>query len=130
MSFLYCQKSTEESSNADISRRQDKIQNILDVASYLNNICVLIDVYQKTQSIHEANQERWTDQMPMLRGTENQSQKRLKCMKNDKNKRQWCKVDAELVCFPILNREYVQNIHFGNLLLISTSIFIDIFLYR
>jgi hypothetical protein len=50
----------------------------------------------------------------MLRDRENQLQKRLEAMKESNNKPQWKKYDAQMVVFPILSEEDVQNICFGN----------------
>ena len=50
----------------------------------------------------------------MLRDKENQLKKRLEQMNESKNKPQWKKYDAQMVTFPMLSEEDVQNICFGN----------------
>jgi hypothetical protein len=56
--------------------------------------------------------------MLMLRDRENELQKRLERMENGREKPQWKKYDDEMVCFPILDEEDMQNIRFGNFILI------------
>jgi hypothetical protein len=80
----------------------------------LNIICALINVYQKTENIDKANEDRWATQMLMLRGRENELQKFLERIENVEKEPQWKKCDAEMLCFTILDKEYVKNICFGN----------------
>jgi hypothetical protein len=56
--------------------------------------------------------------MLMLCDSGNELQKRLERMENGREKPQWKKYDAEMVCFPILDKVDVQKICFGNFTLI------------
>ena len=50
----------------------------------------------------------------MLRDKQNQLQQRLERINQNKNKPHWKKYDAQMVIFPTLTAEDVQNICFGN----------------
>ena len=84
------------------------------IGGYLNIICTLINAYRKTSNTQSDNQKQWATRMLELRDKENQLEQRLQELNLSKNRPQWKKYDAQMVNFPILTEEDVQNICFGS----------------
>ena len=57
----------------------------------------------------------------MLCDKENQLQNRLQEINDSSNKPQWKKYDAQMVNFPILSEDEVQNLCFGNVSLFNSD---------
>jgi hypothetical protein len=84
------------------------------VSSYLNIICALLNAYRTTNNIDIVNGKNWAGRMLMLRDKENQLEKRLQQIDKREKKPQWKKFEAQMITFPTLSENDVENICFGN----------------
>jgi restriction endonuclease S subunit len=83
------------------------------VGSYLSIICALLNAYRTINNIDIANRKEWATQMLMLRDRENKLEKRLQQIERSEKKSHWKKVEAQMITFPALSENDVENICFG-----------------